>query len=153
MHIFGAATHTRMGWQDDTAHTEQGFFWTYWRNSTIASLYLCFFTLSWFLFRKAYTEVYTFNINSLFLMPDLSYTGKIPQFVLIVLFPSIFILTASEAEHVLPPASSWSDVDLQQPGARQPHAGQLNQDLQLLFGMDTKQHVKLFVWFCWTGGF
>lgn len=149
---FSGQPHVEMGWQGDTAHTAQGFFSIYWRNSTTASLYLCFFTLSWFLFRKAYTEVYTFNINSLFLMPGLLYTGKIPQFVLTVLF-SLNIHTHSLcSEHVLPPASSWSDLDLQQPEARQPHAGQLNQDLQLLFGMDTEATCKT-IWFCWTVGF
>lgn len=98
---FSGQPHVEMGWQGDTAHTAQGFFSIYWRNSTTASLYLCFFTLSWFLFRKAHTEVYTFNINSLFLMPGLLYTGKIPQFVLTVLF-SLNIHTHSLCSRTCP---------------------------------------------------
>lgn len=39
--------------------------------SALASLHLCFFKLSWFLFIKAYTEVYMFSANGLLLISDL----------------------------------------------------------------------------------
>lgn len=68
-----------------------------------------FFMLSQCLFINTYTEVYTFNINSLFLKLDLWYTGKIPLFVLAVLF-SLPAHTHSFRGTACPAYSSQSDM-------------------------------------------
>lgn len=68
-----------------------------------------FFMLSQCLFMNTYTEVYTFNINSLFLKLDLWYTGKIPHSVLAVLF-SLPAHTHSFGGRARPAYSSWSDI-------------------------------------------
>lgn len=65
--------------------------------------------LSQCLFMNTYTEVYTFNINSLFLKLDLWYTGKIPHSVLAVLF-SLPAHTHSFGGRARPAYSSWSDI-------------------------------------------